>query len=546
MTLRRYVEHVSAPDSSVLRPALVTPTSVEALAATGNARIDLIGSATAQTEVGGVTLRAQDVRPGDLFAALPGSRFHGAQFAADALAAGASAVLTNQAGRDVIAGLDPTPNCVVLVHPEPRAVLGDLSSQVYGHPSRSLTLIGITGTSGKTTTSYLTEAALMAAGHSVGLIGTVETRIAGIRQPSALTTPEAPQLQGLLAAMLEQGVDSVVMEVSSHALYLGRVDGTRFALGAFTNLSQDHLDFHPTMRDYFNTKALLFQPDSAVHAGASVICVDDDWGREMFRIAGRGAVSVSTTGSADGVDWHAGTSEVARDGAQRVTVTDPTGQSYEMTVPMPGRFNVANALTAVALASGAGVPVETAIASVGDVAVPGRVERVVRGQPFLAVVDYAHKPAALEAVIATLRGQTQGRIAVVVGAGGDRDTGKRPMMGEAAARGAEFVVVTDDNPRTEVPADIRAQVIAGAAAVPLAERPSGAEPVQEIGDRAGAIAAAVRWARAGDVVLVAGKGHEAGQEIHGIKHPFDDRVVLGQAIDELGTQQNPTDTESLQ
>lgn len=535
---------MSAPESSVLRPALVTPTSVEALAATGNAQIDLIGTATPQTPVSGVTLRAQDVRPGDLFAALPGNRFHGAQFAADALAAGASAVLTDPAGRDIVAGLDGPHDCAVLVHPQPRQVLGDLSSQIYGHPSRHLTLIGITGTSGKTTTSYLTEAALMADGHSVGLIGTVETRIAGIRQPSALTTPEAPQLQGLLAAMLEQGVDSVVMEVSSHALYLGRVDGSRFALGAFTNLSQDHLDFHPTMRDYFDTKALLFKPDSSVHAEKSVICVDDDWGREMLQIAGPGAISVSTSGAAQGVDWHAGPSEVAADGAQHVTVTGPDGRSYEMVVPMPGRYNVANALTAVALAAGAGVPAATAIESIGGVAVPGRVERVVRGQSFLAVVDYAHKPAALEAVIGTLRGQSEGRIAVVVGAGGDRDTGKRPIMGEVAARGAEFVAVTDDNPRTEVPEEIRAQVVAGAEAVPMTERPTGAEPVRVIGDRAEAIRAAVRWVRPGDVVLVAGKGHEAGQEINGVKHPFDDRVVLAQAIDELETQHNSTDTES--
>lgn len=522
---------MSAPENTVPRPAVVAPTEVAVLSAASGARVDLIGAVTEQTAVTGVTLRAQGVRPGDLFAALPGSRFHGADFVADALAAGATAVLTDRAGRDIVESIESPIDCAVLVHPHPRQVLGDLSSRIYGQPSRRLTLIGITGTSGKTTTSYLTEAALTAGGHSVGLIGTVETRIAGIRQPSALTTPEAPELQGLLAAMLEQGVDAVVMEVSSHALALGRVDGSVFAIGAFTNLSQDHLDFHPTMRDYFNAKSLLFQKGSSVRSLRSVICVDDDWGREMARVAGPTAITVSTSDPA--ANWFAGPSDVADEGSQTVTLTDPAADSQVMTVPMPGRFNVANALTAVAIASGAGVPTSAAIDSIRQVAVPGRVERVVRGQPFLAVVDYAHKPAALEAVIATLRGQVTGRIAVVVGAGGNRDIGKRPLMGEAAARGAELLVVTDDNPRTENPADIRAQVMEGAVAVTGADRPAGAAPVQEIGDRAEAIRTAVAWAREGDVVLVAGKGHEAGQEIDGIKHPFDDRIVLAEAIDDV-------------
>jgi UDP-N-acetylmuramoyl-L-alanyl-D-glutamate--2,6-diaminopimelate ligase len=522
---------MSASDDSVLRPAVVAPTEVSVLSAACGARIELIGSATESTAVTGVTLRAQDVRHGDLFAALPGNRFHGAQFAGDALDGGATAVLTDPAGGAIIREMDTPSDCVVLIHPAPRQVLGDLSSRIYGQPSRRLTLIGITGTSGKTTTSYLTEAALMAAGHSVGLIGTVETRIAGIRQPSALTTPEAPELQGLLAAMLEQGVDSVVMEVSSHALALGRVDGCDFAIGAFTNLSQDHLDFHPTMRDYFHAKSLLFQPDSSVHARRSVVCVDDSWGQEMAVLAGADAITLSTTASR--ADWHAGPSEISGDGSQSVTVTDPDDVHFVMTVPMPGRYNVANALTAVVISTTAGVPTATAVDAIGGVAVPGRVEKVDRGQPFLAVVDYAHKPAALEAVIATLRGQVDGRLAVVVGAGGDRDTGKRPLMGAVAARGAELVVVTDDNPRTERPADIRAQVTAGALEVGDAERPAGAVPVREVGDRRDAIRAAVAWAGPGDVVLVAGKGHEAGQEIDGVKYPFDDRIVLAEAIDDL-------------
>lgn len=237
-----------------------------------------VPAASAHTRVTGVTLRSQDVRPGDLFAALPGASAHGARFAADAVAAGAVAVLTDPAGVDQLpADLD----AAVLVHPEPRAVLGALAADVYGHPSRTLRVIGVTGTSGKTTTTYLIEAGLRAAGRTAGLIGTVGIRIDGRDEPSSLTTPEAPDLQALLAVMLERGVDTVVMEVSSHALTLGRVDGTVFEAGGFTNLSRDHLDFHPTMEDYLDAKARLFEPDSPTHAARAVVCVDDDWGRRI-------------------------------------------------------------------------------------------------------------------------------------------------------------------------------------------------------------------------------------------------------------------------
>lgn len=520
---------------SALQPRSVVPTTVAVLSAACHARLDLIGQVDESTAVTGVTLRAQSVRPGDLFAALPGANVHGAEFAADALARGATAVLTDPRGRDIIESLPGDHDCVVLVHSRPRTVLGALSSRIYGQPSRRLKLIGITGTSGKTTTSYLAESALMAAGRTVGLIGTVETRIAGARQPSSLTTPEAPDLQAMLATMHERHVDTVVMEVSSHALSLGRVDGSVFAVGAFTNLSQDHLDFHRTMADYFDAKAILFQPDSPVHALRSVVCVDDDAGKRMARIAGRGVVTVSVTG-VPGVAWSAGESAVTADGGQDVEITDPHGAAHQMHVPLPGRYNVANALTAIAIATTAGVPLADAIRGIREVRVPGRMERIDRGQKFLAIVDYAHKPAALAAVIDTLRGQGAKRLAVVVGAGGDRDRGKREIMGEVAARGAELVIVTDDNPRTEDPASIRKQLIAGAASArgePSPLRSTKTSRVKEIGDRAEAIAEAVRWARSGDVVLVAGKGHEVGQEINGVKHPFDDRDVLAAAIDDV-------------
>ncbi|WP_253661963.1 UDP-N-acetylmuramoyl-L-alanyl-D-glutamate--2,6-diaminopimelate ligase [Williamsia maris] len=517
------------------RPTTVEPHPVQVLATSCHARLDLIGAATGELGVTGVTLRAQDVIGGDLFAALPGARVHGAHFAADAIAAGAVAVLTDPAGAAIIEPTVPAgSDLALLVHPDPRSVLGAVSARVYANPSLRLRLIGITGTSGKTTSAYLTEAALMAAGHTVGLIGTVETRIAGVRQNSSLTTPEAPALQGLFAAMLEKGVDTVVMEVSSHALALGRVRGSHFAIGAFTNLSQDHLDFHPTMADYFDAKSLLFRSTSSEHANRSVVCVDDEWGQRMAEIVGPGVVTVSTrTGAAQ---WFAGPSDSRDDGSQVVSVRDPVGETHTMVVPLPGRYNVANALIAVAVAHTAGVSIADAVSGIGDVRVPGRVELVDAGQDFLAVVDYAHKPAALDAVISTLRAQTSGRVAVVVGAGGNRDTGKRPVMGAAAARGAELVVITDDNPRDEDPAAIRAAVVAGATDIADADRPAGSEPIVEIGDRAAAIAHAVAWARTGDVVLIAGKGHETGQEIRGVKTPFDDRAVLAGALATHGNE----------
>ncbi|MGC5256883.1 UDP-N-acetylmuramoyl-L-alanyl-D-glutamate--2,6-diaminopimelate ligase [Gordonia sp. DT218] len=519
------------PAGGMLRPTTVAPTAVSVLSAATGARVDLVGSASADTEVTGVTLRAQDVVPGDLFAALPGGRTHGARFADQAVAAGATAVLTDPAGRaelTKVLGSDAT--CAVLIHPNPREVLGPVSARIFGYPSLRLKLIGITGTSGKTTTAYMVEAALLAAGHSVGLMGTVQTRINGVAQPSALTTPEAPTLQAMLATMLERGVDAVVMEVSSHALALGRVDGAQFAIGAFTNLSQDHLDFHHSMRAYFDAKARLFAPSSPTHAVRPIICVDDEWGRRMVEIARSDKQSPPMTVSTGTVPahWHAGPSTVGADGAQHVTVTVPGGGDQDMVVPLPGRYNVANALTAVAIAVGAGVTSSAAIGAISGVAVPGRLERIDRGQEFLVVVDYAHKPAALEAVIATLREQTRGRIAVVVGAGGDRDVGKRPIMGEIAVRGAELVIVTDDNPRTEDAAAIRAEILGGARAAKL---DGDVHDVREIGDRAEAIAAAIAWAAPGDTVLIAGKGHETGQEIDGVKHPFDDRLVAGAALD---------------
>ncbi|MBF6300378.1 UDP-N-acetylmuramoyl-L-alanyl-D-glutamate--2,6-diaminopimelate ligase [Nocardia amamiensis] len=511
-----------------LRPEHSPSTPLASLAAATGA-VTSPGTAARGVSVTGIEQRSDAVLPGDLFAALPGARSHGARFARDAVARGAVAVLTDAAGAELAGPLDVP----VLIRENPRAVLGELSATIYGNPSERLRIVGITGTSGKTTTSYLVEAGLAAAGLSTALIGTIETRIGGRRVPSALTTPEAPQLHAMFALMVEQGVDAVVMEVSSHALALGRVDGVRFAVGAFTNLSQDHLDFHADFEDYFAAKRKLFEPDSPVAARTAVICVDDEWGRRLAAGLTR-PVTVSTTRSAA---WSVTGAVSAHGGEQDFVASGPQGD-VAVRLRLPGHYNIANGLLALAVCAAAGVEPSVAAPALATVDVPGRMQRVERGQDFLAIVDYAHKPAALESVIATLRGHlaadTGGRLAVVVGAGGDRDAAKRPLMGAAGARGADLLIITDDNPRTEDPAAIRAAVRSGALEVPEAERGE----VREIGDRADAIAAAVDWAHPGDVVLVAGKGHEAGQEIQGVKHPFDDRDVLAAALERRSPQGN--------
>ncbi len=505
-----------------LRPLHPPSTPLVRLAESISATLISAAHAT-DVAVTGVELRAQAIAPGDLFAALPGSKAHGAEFAHEAIERGAAAVLTDAAGAKIIENLlVGKPAFPMLVHPQPRSILGEISATIYGRPSEHMQVIGITGTSGKTTTAYLVEAGLVAGGRKPGLIGTIETRIEGRRVPSALTTPEAPHLHALLAAMLEQGTDSVVMEVSSHALSLGRVAGTRFAIGVFTNLSQDHLDFHETFDDYFAAKARLFEDGSPVRAERAVVCVDDPWGVRMAGIAHE-PVTVSVVSAAD---WTATNVVTVDGGGQEFDAVGPESLVHGQ-IRLPGRYNIANAMLAIATCATAGVDPAVVAQALATVDVPGRVERVDRGQEFLAVVDYAHKPAALEAVIDTLRAHSRGRVAVVVGAGGDRDMGKRPLMGEVAARRSDLLVITDDNPRTEDPASIRAAVRSGADAVPESQRGE----VREVADRAAAIAAAVDWARAGDVVLIAGKGHETGQEIHGVKYPFDDRDVLATALE---------------
>ncbi|MGH3469345.1 MAG: Mur ligase family protein, partial [Thermocrispum sp.] len=350
--------------------------------------------------VTGTTLRAHEVRPGDLFAALPGSRAHGADFADQALAAGAVAVLTDEVGaarpkiRD--AGVP------VLLHTDPRGVLGDVAAWIYGEPSLGLAVLGITGTAGKTTTAYLVDAGLRAAGRTTGLGGTVESRVAGDVLKSAFTTPEAPDLQALFAVMVEQGVTDCPMEVSSHALALGRVNGTRFTVGAFTNLSQDHLDFHHDMAEYFAAKSLLFDGRSTTE----VVVLDSAWGQQL-RTPHSITVALDTEA---GAAWTATELASSPTGRQTFTVHGPDGLRLRGELPLPGQFNVANALVAAAILHTVGVGPEQIERGLATVQVPGRMERIDVGQAFTAVVDYAHKPAAVAQALDALRAQAGGKV----------------------------------------------------------------------------------------------------------------------------------------
>jgi UDP-N-acetylmuramoyl-L-alanyl-D-glutamate--2,6-diaminopimelate ligase len=471
-------------------------------------------------EVTGVTHDSRQVRPGDLYAALPGASAHGASYAGRAADAGAVAVLTDAAGADVIDSLP------VLVVADPRAELGRVASRVYGDPARDLLVVGVTGTNGKTTTSYLVESGLRAAGHRTGMIGTVETRIGDERVVSERTTPEAPEVHALLALMCERGVTACVIEVSSHALVYGRVDGIVFDVVGFTNLSRDHLDFHTDLEDYFAAKASLFTPD---RSRRGVVVVDDEYGRRLASREGTVPVTTVSTHGED-ADWRVLSREPAA-GLTRIVVEGGHGSRLALTSPIPGDFNIANTALALVLLIEAGVATDDAVRGVAECAgVPGRMERVpAPADGPLALVDYAHTPDAVETVLRALRNSTSGRLVVVIGAGGDRDADKRPMMGAAAARHADIVVVTDDNPRSEDPTAIRAAVLAGAHEVPAVDRAE----IHEVAGRKAAIRAAVDMTTGpSDTIAVVGKGHERGQEAAGVVLPFDDRQVLAEMLGE--------------
>jgi UDP-N-acetylmuramoyl-L-alanyl-D-glutamate--2,6-diaminopimelate ligase len=493
--------------SAVPRPTRPPSRALADVAAFVGASVDLPDVA-----VHGLTHDSRAVQPGDLYAALPGTRAHGAAFAEAAVEAGAVATLTDAAG-EIEAARASAP---VLVVDEPRRKLGPLAAWLYDDPTAHLDVIGVTGTNGKTTTAYLVESGLRSAGRTTGLIGTVETRVAGVPLASAFTTPEAPDLQALFASMREQGVTAAAMEVSSHGLAQGRVDGTRFAVGVFTNLTQDHLDFHADMEDYFQAKALLFR---AERTRAAVINIDGEWGARLATMADCPVVTTSTRDA--GADWHVTEVNLRATGSTFHAV-GPAAEA-DVTLQLAGEFNVANALGALAALCVAGVDIESAARGLAALpGVPGRLERVDADQDWLAVVDYAHTPDSVQTMLSALRPLTPGRLIVVLGCGGDRDRGKRPLMGAAAARGADVVVVTSDNPRSEDPLAIIDAIVRGTA--------EGAAEVLVEPDRAAAIGAACALAQHGDTVVVAGKGHEQGQVFANVVVPFDDREVLRSAI----------------
>ena len=472
--------------------------------------------------VTGITHDSRQVRAGDVYVARAGQRTHGIGHVGEAVSSGAAAVLTDRASAS--AARDAGAAAVIDVD-DPQAAAGPAAAWVYGDPARHLMLVGITGTNGKTTTAYLVEAGLRAAGRRTGLVGTIETRVAGEALPSVRTTPESTDLQALLAIMRERGVTAVAMEVSSHALALGRVDGATYAVAAFTNLSQDHLDFHRDMEDYFAAKARLFTPPLSSHG---VVCVDDEWGR---RLAAGAAVPVTTVGAAP-ADWARVEEKVAGTGG-RLLLAGPDGVHHDLDVALPGRFNLRNAAIAYVALITAGITPEAARAGIAALAaVPGRMERIDSGQPFLAIVDYAHTPEAVTTLLVearTLAGD-EGKVLVVLGCGGDRDRGKRPLMGAAAATHADLAVLTNDNPRSEDPEAILAAMSEGARAADAA----GRADVVVLPDRREAIEMAVGRAGPGDVLVVAGKGHEQGQEYADRTLPFDDRSVLRDALRHCG------------
>ena len=492
------------------------PVSLAALLELGLPSIEIHGDSSVQ--ISGIELDSRVIDPGDLFVAIEGHQMHGVDFLNEALTNGATAVLTDPVGWQRLAGQMITLPVVVL--PQARTHLGVIANTVYGRASERITVMGVTGTNGKTTTATMIEAALVADGRSTGFIGTTGIRIGSTDIASKRTTPEATTLHGVFAQMEERSVSDVVMEVSSHAVIEHRISGLHFSVVGFTNLSQDHLDYHHTMEQYFLAKSALFTP---LYAKQAVICIDDEWGVRLAASVTIPVTTISVTGKP--ADW---TARVTTD--RRVEITGPNGVAAEMELLLPGEFNRANALLAFVMLQSVDVDSEVIAEALSTVQVSGRLEQVSASNgaaQIRGIVDYAHTPDAVERVIAAVREATSGQLFVVIGAGGDRDASKRPLMGESAARLADQVIVTDDNPRSEDPAAIRASVLEGARTV---SSMSGSA-IMEIGDRAEAIHAAVHHAHAGDVVLVLGKGHEQGQEINGIVTAFDDREILNHVLE---------------
>jgi UDP-N-acetylmuramoyl-L-alanyl-D-glutamate--2,6-diaminopimelate ligase len=483
---------------------------VDVLSFAGDAAID----------VAGLSYDSRRVHPGDCFACIPGIDTDGHAYAPDAVAAGAVALLVER-HLDVGHGTGADSGVAQARVESVRRALGPAAARFHDYPSRQLRCLGVTGTNGKTTTTYLLESCAVAAGDRVGLVGTTGARIDGETVPLGHTTPEATELQSLLARMRDRGVTTVALEVSSHALDQHRIDGTWFQAVGFTNLSQDHLDYHGTLAAYYEAKSALFDP---IRAAAAAISLDDPYGRQMCELAGQRGLPVTTFGLDEPeADVVADDIELGAARTRFVLRDRRTGARRQVELALLGRFNVANALTAATMALVVGLPFDAIVAGLSrPIVIPGRLEPVEAGQPFTVLVDYAHTPAALASVLDAARdlgasSGAAGRVIVVFGCGGDRDREKRPLMGRAAGSGADLAVLTSDNPRSETPESIARAVLDGL-------RDASATFHVEL-DRRAAIAYALEAAEPGDVVVIAGKGHETGQTVGGVTSAFDDRDV---------------------
>jgi UDP-N-acetylmuramoyl-L-alanyl-D-glutamate--2,6-diaminopimelate ligase len=462
----------------------------------------------------GITSDSRSVESGDLFVALPGSNSHGARYIDDVKINGAVAVITDQAGGELVGTKLP-----VIVISNPRRILGDLCSWFYGSPSRSMQVIGITGTNGKTTTTAILNQILKSAGKSTGLIGTIGIEIGPDKIKANFTTPEASDLQSLLATMRERHISHVSMEVSSHALEALRIAGTKFNAVGFTNLTQDHLDFHGDMENYFAAKSKLFASE---YSDLGFINIDDAYGRKLHESPKIPTISLSRENR--GAQWHYERIESTPRGYS-VAIRGTGGILIEGEFNLIGDHNLDNLLMAVAIAAQLEIDplvIGNSLAQLKGAA--GRLESVEIGQKFLALVDYAHTPDAVTRILETLRKSVNGRIIAVLGCGGDRDKAKRPIMGRELLEGSDLAIFTSDNPRSESPESILAEMTAG-----LKMKENNTILV----DRREAIAFAVASALPGDCVVILGKGHESGQEISGKKFAFDDRIELARAIEEL-------------
>jgi len=465
---------------------------------------------TQDVVISGVSINAQKVVPGDLFIAFAGANTHGISYLEQAISNGAVAVLSDKKIETSIPSF---------MHPKPREIVGSISAWLYGHPFKSLKAIGITGTNGKTTTANLVKQIWQLNSIKSGLIGTLGVEIADEKLESTRTTPEADDLQAIAAAMVEQGCKNLAMEVSSHAIDQGRIKGAKYEVVAFSNLTQDHLDYHLSMENYFQAKANLFASE---YAKAAVINIDDSYGKKLSKQVKIPVVTVSRKEST--ADWYLAKAEI-KNGLYQVEIKSKSGESLSENFALLGDYNLDNLLLAVAIVNSAGLSLDKIASTISKLqSVPGRLESVNAGQKFTALVDYAHTPDAVERVIATVKSVTHGKIIGVLGCGGDRDASKRSVMGQALFNGCDLAIFTSDNPRSESAEAILKQMTAG---IDL-----GKKGFVEI-DRKNAIDLAVKNAQSGDVVLLMGKGHESGQEVNSVVTPFDDRIELAESIRRL-------------